>query len=176
MESWKDFLNGPYLSSFTNESWFELYQDYEDDVNENKKFLENLLEDGLDPTDALKEYLIVLPKCFKYFMCIDDYSKDCLLNILIERGADTTDVLDYANVEFEIGDSFESTICDYNIRGWIIAYFLKNNLLTADDLGTYFECDWILLEPEYWEDIENPEEDIKLSCLKYLKYCSLLCI
>lgn len=177
MESWKAFLNGEYLASYETEDWFEKYPEYEDDLEENKKFLCTLLEeDGLDPTEALKEYLLVLPKCHKYFMCIDDESKDSLMNTLIEKGADTKDILDYINVDFEINGSFEETTSDYNVRGWVIAYLLRNELLSVDELGTYFECDWLLIEPEYWEDIEEPEKDAKLSCLKYLKYCSILCI
>lgn len=179
MESWKAFLHCEYLASYETENWFEKYPEYEDDIEDNKKFLEILLkDDGLDPTEALREYLLVLPKCHRYFMCIDDESKEYLLNILIEKGADTTDILDYINVDFELTESktFEETTDDYNVRGWVIAYMLRNELITPDELGTYFECDWLLIEPEYWEDIEEPKKDAKLSCLKYLKYCSILCI
>ena len=176
METWKNFLHGEYLTSYETENWFEKYPEYEDDIEENTHFLEKLLEEGLDPTEALKEYLLIVPKCNKYFMCIDDESKEYILNILIENGADTTDILDYINVDFEITESFEESTRDFNIRGWVIAFLLKNEILTPDDLGTYFECDWLLIEPEYWEDIEEPEKDVKSSCLKYLKYCSILCI
>ncbi len=176
METWKEFLRNEYVSSFNTENWFEKYPEYEDDIEENKKFLINLLDDDLDVTEAFYEYLEILPKCYKYFMCMDDDTKEALLNIFIENNADTTNVLDYINVDFKIIDSFENSIRDYNIRGWLLSYFLKNDIITIDDIDSYFECNWLLIEPEYWEDIDDPEDDIKVSCLKYLKYCSLLFI
>ena len=174
MESWITFLHGPYVTSYESETWFEKYPDYEDDIEENKKLLENLLENGLDPTDAFREYLSILPKCYRYFMCNDDETKEVLLTVLLDQGADTKDILDFINIDFDIEDNFEDIIHDYNIRGWLISYFIKKEKLTIQDVNIYFDCDWNSIEPEYWEDIDDPEQDTKLSCLKYLKYCSIL--
>lgn len=180
------FCDGP-LNSKLSKDYDEIYKDYINQTNtyghsSDFKRLYKWLEDGLDPTNAMKHIIDLFKKNYnsfnEYFIIFNN-----LIDILFEFNPEIDKVL-YNVLSFDDYDDvypcyLTEYTYDFKVRGYMIDYIYKKNLtfglLSVEefiDIAKIY-CDWKNIQDDFDEKEEINSDNFLEMYYKILKSKSL---